>query len=289
MGLIPLNTITVCAIQPAISWNRREETFDHIAALTANAAGRGQLDVVVLPEHFNAVEEAEGETTQWLAAQAFAVSLAQRHSVNLVAGSVERWDANLGARVNTAVVYDRAGQELGHYDKRRLFGFERRRNVHPGAGSLVVPLAGVPCGVLICADLWYPEQVRELAASIDLLCVPAQTTIRAESQPAYARLLWQTLAMTRAQENVLAVAVSDQAASSRAPFRCGGVTSITDPSAEPDPATIQRTIDGGTDGYVIAAIDLPRLRRFRAYRRENGLLPPLENGAVAPERSGGSA
>ena len=75
-----------------------------------------------------------------------------------------------------------------------------------------MPLDGVPCGVLICADLWYPEQVRELAASADILCVPAQTTIRPESQPAYARLLWQTLAMTRAQENVLAVVVSDQAA-----------------------------------------------------------------------------
>jgi nitrilase len=285
----PLDAITVCAIQPAIAWNRREETFNHIAALLADAAGRGRLDLVVLPEHFNAVEEAEGESTQWLAAQDFAASLARRYDVNLVAGSVERWDAGLGARVNTAVVYDRAGQELSRYDKRRLFGFERRRHVRPGEGSLVVPLAGVPCGVLICADLWYPEQVRELAPSIDLLCVPAQTTIRAESQPAYARLLWQTLAMTRAQENVLAVVVSDQAASSRAPFRCGGVTSITDPSAEPDPATLQRTIDGGRDGYLVATIDLLRLRQFRDYRRENGLLPPVDNRARQTETSAGSA
>ena len=129
--------------------------------------------------------------------------------------------------------------------------------------------------MLICADLWFPEQVRELAVTVDLLCVPAQTTIRAESQPGYARMLWQTLAMTRAQENVLAVVVSDQAASSRAPFRCGGVASITDPSAEPDPAAMQRTLQDGRSGYLIAAIDVPRLRRFRAYRRENGLLPPL--------------
>jgi predicted amidohydrolase len=173
------------------------------------------------------------------------------------------------------VVYDRTGQELGRYDKRRLFGFERRRNVQPGERALVVPLDGIPCGVLICADLWFPEQVRELAATADLLCVPAQTTIRAESQPAYARMLWQTLAMTRAQENVLAVAVCDQAASSRAPFRCGGVASITDPSAEADPAAIQRTLEDGGAGYLIATIDVPRLRRFRAYRRENGLLPPI--------------
>ena len=107
------------------------------------------------------------------------------------------------------------------------------------------------------------------------MCIRDRTTIRAESQPAYARMLWQTLAMTRAQENVLAVAVSDQAASSRAPFRCGGVASITDPSAEPDPAAMQRTLEDGRSGYLIAPIDIDRLRRFRAYRRENGLLPPL--------------
>jgi len=268
-------TVTLCTVQPAIIWNQPEETFAHIAALLAEAAGRTQLDVVVLPEHFNAAEETEGESAQWHAAQVFAADLARRHAVNLVAGSVERWDSNLGARVNTAVVYDRTGRELGRYAKRRLFGFERRRNVQPGERALVVALDGVPCGVLICADLWFPEQVRELAATADLLCVPAQTTIRAESQPAYARMLWQTLAMTRAQENVLAVAVCDQAASSRAPFRCGGVASITDPSAEPDPAAIQRTLEDGGAGYLIATIDVPRLRRFRAYRRENGLLPPL--------------
>lgn len=275
MATTDLTSITICTIQPAVTWNQREATFDHIAALLADAASQTHLDVAVLPEHFNAIEETEGESDQWLAAQAFAVDLARRHAVNLVAGSVERWDAGLGARVNTAVVYDRSGHELGRYDKRRLFGFERRRNVRPGDGTLIVSLDGVPCGVLICADLWYPEQVRELASSADLLCVPAQTTIRTESQPAYARLLWQTLAMTRAQENVVAVVVSDQAASSFAPFRCGGVASITDPSAEPDPAAMQRTLDGGGDGYLIATIDIPRLRSFRNYRRENGLLPPL--------------
>ena len=230
------DTVTLCTVQPAIIWNQPEKTFAHIAALLAEAASRTHLDVAVLPEHFNAAEEAEGDSAQWQAAQAFAADLARRHAVNLVAGSVERWDSTIGARVNTAVVYDRTGQELGRYDKRRLFGFERRRNVQPGERALVVPLDGILCGVLICADLWFPEQVRELAATADLLCVPAQTTIRAESQPAYARMLWQTLAMTRAQENVIAVAVSDQAVSSRAPFRCGGVASITDPSAEPDPA-----------------------------------------------------
>ena len=47
--------VTLCTVQPAIIWNQPEETFAHIAELLAEAADRTPLDVVVLPEHFNAV------------------------------------------------------------------------------------------------------------------------------------------------------------------------------------------------------------------------------------------
>ncbi len=92
--------------------------------------------------------------------------------------------------------------------------------------------------------------------------------------------------MTRAQENVIAVAVSDHAATAEAPFRCGGVASLTDPSAQPDLPAIQRVIDGGAAGYAVAEIDLERLARFRAYRRASGLLPPLEENNITIAGSG---
>lgn len=268
-------TLLVSTLQPAIYWGDPARTFAAIAALMAEASAAAPLDMVVLPEHFNAAPAPDGDNAPWQAAQAFASDLARRHQVNLVAGSVERWDPAQQARVNTTVVYDRSGSELGRYDKRRLFGFEKRRNVQPGNGALTIDVEGTRLGVLICSDLWHPELARHLAAQIDLLCVPAQTTIRPESEPAYARMLWHTLAMTRAQENVLAVVVSDQAASSQAPFRCGGVSSITDPSAEPAWTAIQQVLATGDEGYLLAALDLERLARFRSYRRENGLLPAL--------------
>lgn len=269
-------SLLVCAIQPVITWDQPDRTFASVAALLAEAAAE-PLDLAVLPEHFNATPASDGDVAPWQAAQAFASDLARRHRVNLVAGSVERWDPTVQARVNTTVVYGRDGCELGRYDKRRLFGFEKRRNVQPGNGALVVDVAGARLGVLICSDLWHPELARPLAAQADLLCVPAQTTIRPESEPAYARMLWHTLAMTRAQENVVAVVVSDQAATSQAPYRCGGVSSITDPSAEPALASIQQVIADGRDGYLLARLDMDRLARFRAYRRENGLLPSLSS------------
>lgn len=266
-------TMTLCTIQPAVVWGQPQRTFDHIAALLFQAAAETTLDLVVLPEHFNATFEEENTTVRWDAAYDFAAALARQHRVNLVAGSVERWDAGKGALLNTCVVFDRRGQEVGRYDKRRLFGYERRRGVVPGQASLVVELDGVRCGVLVCADLWHPELVRDLAGAIDVLCVPAQTTIRPETEPAYARFLWHSLALVRAQENVIAVATSDQAAHSDAPYRCGGIAAIVDPSAEPDIAAIQRTIPDGGAGYLCAQLDMERLARFRRYRQENGLLP----------------
>lgn len=266
-------TITICTIQPAVSFGHPERTFAAIEALLAQATAGQAVDIAVLPEHFNAVMEEPGEAGQWEAASAFAAGLARRHNVVLVAGSVERWDAARQVRVNTALVIDRAGQELGSYDKRMLFGFEKQRGVAPGRGALALEIEEVRCGVLICSDLWYPDVVRELAGAIDLLCVPAQTTIRPQSDPAYARLLWHGLALVRAQENVIVVAVSDQATTSEAPYRCGGVAAIVDPSAEPDLNAIRRTLDNGREGYLVATVDLERLYAFRQYRRDNGLLP----------------
>jgi predicted amidohydrolase len=271
---------TVCALQPAIYWQDPARTFASIASLLAQAAAAAPLDLAVLPEHFDAQIADEGDQGPWLAGQALAAELARRHQVNLVAGSIERWDAAAGARFNTAVVYGRQGQALGCYDKRRLFGFELRRGVQPGSDPLTLEIEGVTVGVLICSDLWHPELTRAMAAQIELLCVPAQTTIRPESEPAYARMLWHTLAMARAQENVLAVVVSDQAADSLAPFRCGGVSSITDPSAEPVLSDIQRVLADGDAGYLTARLELARLERFRSYRRAAGLLPESDGSAA---------
>ncbi|MEA3337222.1 MAG: carbon-nitrogen hydrolase family protein [Chloroflexota bacterium] len=266
-------TFTVCTIQPAIQWGDSAATFTRIAALLDAACQQSDLDLVLLPEHFNATSDEPGESANWQEAQDFASGLARSCQLNLVAGSVERWDFAESTRRNTAVVYDRQGVEAGRYDKRKLFRFEHQRGVSPGQESLRVHLEGIGVGVLICADLWHPELIREWAGSIDVLCVPSQTAIRPESSSEYARLLWRNLAMTRAQENVIALAVSDHAATSQSPYRVGGVASITDPSAEPDLSAIQLILDKGVDGYLIRTVELDRLAQFRQYRRQNGLLP----------------
>lgn len=266
--------VTLCTVQPAIIWGQPERTFTAIADLVGQAAADAAPDIVVLPEHFNAAYDERGEVREWERARAFASELARSYGINLVAGSVERWDPRRGGRFNTAMIFDRRGREIGRYDKRRLFGFEQQRGVLPGRRAFMGTLEGVRCAVLICSDLWHPELVRELCGQVDILCVPAQTVIRDEAEPAYARLLWHSLALTRAQENVLVVAVSDHAASSTAHYRCGGGSTLVDPSAEPHPSAIQQVLADGQPGYLVTVVDLVRLDQFRVYRQQNGLLPP---------------
>lgn len=265
--------LVVCTLQPTVYWQQPSRTLAALEALTAEAVAAFAPDWVVWPEHFDAALAPDDDRTHWQAMQDFAATQARRHNVNLAAGSVERWDTARGARVNTAVVYGRRGEVLGRYDKRRLFGFEQRRGVQPGEGELLLAVEGARVGVLICSDFWYPELARPLALACDLLAVPAQTTIRPESDPAYARALWHSLALTRAQESVVAVAVSDQAAVAEAPFRCGGAASLTDPSAGLSGGTLQHIVEDGRVAALAHTFDLAQLTEFRAYRCANGLLP----------------
>jgi len=267
--------LTVCTLQPAVYWQQPPRTLAALAELMSAAVSAAAPDWVVWPEHFDAAIAPDGVQAHWQTVQEFAAAQARQHNVNLVAGSMERWDADRASRVNTAMVYNRRGEALGRYDKQRLFGFELRRGVQPGHAALRLEVEGTRLGVLICSDFWYPELVRPLALWCDLLCVPAQTTIRPESEPVYARALWHSLALTRAQESVVAVAVSDQSAFSEAPFRCGGAASLTDPAAGLSGAALQQVQADGQAAALTLTFDLAQLAEFRAYRRANGLLPAV--------------
>lgn len=59
------------------------------------------------------------------------------------------------------------GENLGTYHKRRLpnYGvFDEVRYYSPGNQVLVLPIKGVPVGIVICEDGWYPEPIAESVA-----------------------------------------------------------------------------------------------------------------------------
>jgi predicted amidohydrolase len=202
--------------------------------------------------------------------------------VAVVGGTVERRD-HRGRITNTCFVHDASGAVIARYDKRMLFGGERDGR-SAGDGTTVFDIAGVRIGVLICADLWHPELARELRARVDVLAVPAKTTVESAEAMRYARALWHGLALTRGMESGFAVVVSDWAAgpqenlvdASRPVKLTSGATTIVDPSSRPVIERVQRTIDSGGAGSIVATIETVGLQAYRAYRARVGLLPGAE-------------
>lgn len=65
---------------------------------------------------------------------------------------------------STSVIYN--GTILGRYGKQHLpnYGvFDEARYFIPGSSSYVIPINGIPVGVVICEDLWFPGPVQQAA------------------------------------------------------------------------------------------------------------------------------
>jgi predicted amidohydrolase len=85
---------------------------------------------------------------------------AARHGTALVVGAFEAVD---GGVANSALCVGATGELAGTYRKVHLFGAESDAFV-PGDEIVLIELAGVRCGVMICFDVEFPEMARTLAA-----------------------------------------------------------------------------------------------------------------------------
>ncbi len=89
---------------------------------------------------------------------------ARRHGTALVVGAAIRETAGAPGMANAALCIDEEGNLAAVYRKVHLFGAERRL-FSPGDEYVVVTLAGVAVGLLICYDLDFPEAARTVAAA----------------------------------------------------------------------------------------------------------------------------
>jgi predicted amidohydrolase len=279
--------VRVAALQPALDWLRPMPNMHMLRRMAEDVVRTHGADVLVLPETFSGLPCDYDEGVAARQARQFLSTLAKACRANVIGGSID-YPHDDGARRNTCFVVDRDGREVGRYDKRVLFARELdARQAGSGAGLFELDAGPVRIrvGVLICADLWDPALARELMGRSDLLCVPAKTTVPSDRHVEYARSLWWNLALTRAMENGLPVAVSDWAERRHESkrlvegtmirdvhFTCGG-GSLCDPSGRTEMARIQQTIARGAPGVLTAAIDLDAVARFREYRQSVGLLP----------------
>lgn len=157
---------------------KTEENLVHAEALIRRAANE-KPDVIVLPETWNTGffplvglrEMCKGQGT--LIRERIG-ALAAETGINIVAGSVS--DLREGKIRNTAYVFDRTGQCVGEYDKTHLFS-PMGENVFysPGDHFCTFELDGIPCGIMICYDLRFPELSRKMALDgVELMFMVSQ-------------------------------------------------------------------------------------------------------------------
>jgi deaminated glutathione amidase len=196
----------IAAIQmasgPQVSGNLQE------ARRLIEMAVRQGAKLVALPEYFAiiglkdqdkvSVREVEGRGP----IQEFLSSMAKKHKIWLVGGSVPLTATVPNKIRNSCLVYNDTGELAARYDKIHLFGldlgsehFSEEKTIEAGDKIVVVDTPFGRLGLSICYDLRFPELYRAMG-KVDIILVPSaftETTGRAH---------WETLIRARAIENL---------------------------------------------------------------------------------------
>lgn len=166
----PQHSCTTMA-DTAVNWSRLETQ--------ARQAAQAGVELLVLPELFVTGYLRPGAILRTLALDATAMArqlgaVAARQGVSLVCGYAERLGPD--AIANSACWVDEQGRCLLNTRKTHLFGDAERRVFiagDPREERRVATWRGWCCGLLICYDVEFAENVRRLAqAGADAVLVP---------------------------------------------------------------------------------------------------------------------
>lgn len=230
---------------------------DMILAQIEQVADAG-ADLAVFPE-LATIDPVASDADWFAAAEPVAgpfIGEVQRQAaarqISVVVGILES-NPDGGHPFNTSVAIDRDGTVAGTYRKIHLYdALGVRESDRTSAGDpepVAVTLAGVPCGLMTCYDLRFPELARALSASgVEVLLVPAAW----HGGPRKARQ-WATLTQARALENTVFVVAVDQSSPTFV-----GESAAIDPTGE-----LLAELGARTD-WVIATLDRAALTEYRS-------------------------
>lgn len=150
-----------------------ETNYRHAEELMEQAM-EGNPDILVLPETWNtgfyisrklkSIADEGGKRTE-----TFLSSFAKKHHVNVVGGSAA---VLYGDDVyNRSFVFDREGRKIAEYDKVHGFSYAHEPMYFKGGDHAVsFALDDIPCSMVICYDIRFPELVRRsvLEGKVDL-------------------------------------------------------------------------------------------------------------------------
>ena len=269
--------IRAAAVQ-MISSTNPDANIDTMKRLVRQAAEQG-ADWVLLPEYwplmgrkdtdklafaeplvgsnFSETRYARFGETRCARFQTTLSETAAECGVVLFGGTIPLESPDAGKVMNTMLVYDRDGTQIGLYHKMHLFGFsglgERYAEADTiSAGGDVPKLTadGVPLAVGVCYDLRFPEFFRA-QQPFDVLLLPAAFTYTT------GKAHWELLLRARAVENQCYVIASAQGGEHESGRRTFGHSMIIDPWGE-----ILDVLPEG-EGIVIADLDGTRLQSVR--------------------------
>src|SRR5690606_26085448 len=214
-----------------------KENLKKISSWLTQAKENG-AEIVFLPEVFYSMSDGQGPTPYLPSAtgnnehnQAIA-DLAKKHGIAIVGGSAAT-DFN-GKVINRAYNYDATGNDLGVYDKRKLFACDisttklTEADVYtPGNQAKIVHVEDWKIGLGICFDLRYPEFAREYTkAGAEMLTFASAFTVPT------GRAHWHTLLKARAIENQCYVVASGQWGEHNEKIKTFGHSLVVDPWGE---------------------------------------------------------
>jgi predicted amidohydrolase len=201
--------------------HRLERVSTLVAGITA------PVDLIVLPElwhvgfnHFDQYD-AVAQSMHGPTVQTFARIAAERNCQVHIGSIVRRNDAALS---NTAILLDRTGQIVHHYDKVHVFGYQSHEAALLTPGRQVYSSATPfgPIAATTCYDLRFPGLWTQLvAAGAHIVVVPA-------AWPEARREHWQLLTAARAVDNQVFV-VACNAVGTHAGVTLGGHSRVVDP------------------------------------------------------------
>lgn len=258
----PQTPMTRIAAIQMVSTPVVQENLETARRLVAQAAQEG-VRLVLLPEYWPVMgmhdsdKVARAEALGEGPIQQCMQDLAKEHGIWIIGGTLPMVSKEAGKVLNTTLVYDDTGKQVGRYDKIHLFNFtkgeesyDEARTIEHGAAvaSFDSPFGKV--GLSVCYDLRFPELYRAMG-ECSLIVMPAAFTYTT------GRAHWEVLLRARAIENQCYVLASAQGGQHPNGRRTWGHSMLIDPWGE-----IKAQLAEGP-GVVAGEIDLVHMQGVR--------------------------
>ncbi len=203
-----------------------------------------KLDLVIMPEFFSTgvdheiflnspEDENGGQVINILS------NLAKKYNTNIIAGTViEKSGDKL---YNSSFAISRKGEILAKYHKIHLFNYmggTEGERITAGDKEIVIDFDFGKVGIGICFDIRYPFHFKKLAKmGAELIVLPTSWLVPSEiydntDSLQYAQEMWIAMNRTRAYDNMVYIAASNQTGKINDEMGAIGTSLIISPTAQ---------------------------------------------------------